>query len=181
MIFAIVNKESLKVEKIYEASEKLETGTKWSWTALEPFCQHIEVPESLDKDCVKAVRNEDDEIILEADTALVAAKAAAEKAGLVQMAYDDMDKDVYAQMKTVFGTNKSDSATAFYETWKLMAEDPGAFANADLVDQEGNPLDTEEKITTYANARIAAVKAYSVYRMQRIKQFQDERASIMGS
>lgn len=121
------------------------------------------------------------------DAALLAAKALRTKQSLVSEAYGRMDAAVYGEMALVFGTTKSDSATAFHETWKLMAASPSLFATEGLLAEKevgafhvGDALDTEQKVVDYANARIYEANTYSVYRMKRIKQFRDERAQILA-
>lgn len=133
----------------------------------------------LDSECVVADMV-DDVITLSLDPSKVAAKGGRIKAELIQVKYDEMNADVYAQMLQVMGTNKPDSATAFYETWKLMTAKPELFSPEGLLDDAGNPLDTNQKVVEYAAAKIAGAEAYSVYRMTRIKQFKAEKAAILA-
>ncbi len=138
---------------------------------------------------VPAVTHEEERPVyaLVEDATLLAAKAAADKQLLVAAAYDRMNNDIYGEMALVFGTTKSDSASAFFETWKLMVAAPTSFANEGLhADKEvgtfhaGDELNTTQKITDYANARIADANGYSVYRMKRIEQFRAERVTILN-
>ncbi|GAB1376780.1 hypothetical protein MASR1M48_16320 [Lactococcus petauri] len=105
---------------------------------------------------------------------LVAAKALKTKSALVQAAYNQMNADVYAQMSLVFGTNNSESASAYSETFKLMKESP-----ADFIGVLG--LQTEAEILAMANAKLAEIKAYALWRMGRIEQFKAERAVILAN
>lgn len=154
---------------------------------LSGIIAEVEIPEGMDESTMKAVIGEDGAISFEVDTEKVAAKAAAEKAALVTAAYNQMNTDVYAQMASVFGTTKSDSATAFEGTFKLMAQKPELFVNEGLVADKavgaflvGDALNTTELVAEYAAARIAEVEAYAVYRMNRIKQFHAERELILN-
>lgn len=147
----------------------------------------VEVPEGMDESTMKAVIGEDGTISFEVDAEKVAAKAAAENASLVTAAYNQMNADVYGQMAAVFGTTKSDSATAFEGTFKLMAQKPELFANEGLVADKavgaflvGDALNTTELVAEYATARIAEIEQYAVYRMNRIKQFHAERELILN-
>jgi len=145
-----------------------------SWTPVAATSEHYELVENAEM--VTAALTED------------ATQAITEK-------YMEMDADVYAQMEVVFGTKKSDSATAFYETWKQMSAKPELFSPEDLTAEkeiiaadgqtvlfaEGDALDTDTKITTYANRLLEIADLYSVFRMKRIKQFRDEKAAILAS
>lgn len=46
--------------------------------------------------------------------------------------------------------------------------------------QVGDALDTMQKIEDYADAALAAIETYAVWRMNRIKQFHEERAAILA-
>jgi hypothetical protein len=118
------------------------------------------------------------------------AKAAASlvksKQAQVSEAYNVMDNAVYTEMANVFGTTKSDSATVFYETWKLMKEKPSLFVNKVVVDKNiagyvlGQVLSVESDIQAYADARINEAEAYSVFRLEKINEFYAQRALILG-
>jgi len=99
-------------------------------------------------------------------------EAASSKEAQVKAAYDQMNSDVYAQMAIVFGTTNPESATAYNETYKLMKESPADFVNADLVDAAA--------VEAFADAKLATIKAYAIYRIGRIAQFQAERDAILG-
>lgn len=121
------------------------------------------------------------------------ALASSGKLGEVTQAYEQMNEDVYAKMKEVFGTSKSDSATAFFETWKDMKVSPNnyvglglkvredIFVNGVQLFDEGALLDTAQKVVDYATAKVNQALAYGVWRMQRIQQFETERSQILGS
>jgi hypothetical protein len=175
--FAIVNKESLLILAKYEAEEKIDLTVTGSWLASEPVCAHIEIYD-IDGDCIKAERSGED-IILVLDSNLVNAKAARLLSEAVTEKYSDMNSDVYAQMNTVFGTSKSDSAVAFKETWDLMVSHPEDYVNKAMNDV-GTIMTTELEVTTYAQTKLNAVRAYSVYRLERIQQFYAERAAILS-
>lgn len=149
----------------------------------------VEVADDFDKDVVDAVIAEDKSVTFEINDDKVAAKAAAaaaaQKVTEITERYNDMNADVYAAMTALFGTSKSDSAQAYHETWKLMKEKPLLFHESGLKAHKaigsfaaGAALDTIQKVEDYADACLAAVEAYGVWRMERIKQFQDEKAAI---
>lgn len=102
------------------------------------------------------------------------AKTAADKAQQVADAYAVMNADVYAAMYTLFGTNNPDSAVAYERTWSLMKSNPASFVGINA------ELSTEQAVTDYADTKIAAALAYSVWRIQRIEQFRDLRSSILA-
>lgn len=146
----------------------------------------VEVPEGLSTETMKAVIT-DGIITLEVDPVKVAAAAQALKDAAITAAYVSMNTDVYAEMENIFGTKKSDSATAYEATFKLMIDQPAMFASAGLMAEKaiagftvGAPLNTAQKVTDYATARYEEIQAYAVWRMQRIQQFYTERAQILA-
>jgi hypothetical protein len=202
MLFAIVKRDNLEIIGTYESDFKDDSSARRSHLAAEPFCKHIEVPadlhyykaesKSIQKtsiiidtpestndlgELVPAISHE--EITNEVDIVLVhdadkEAKAVVDaKIQLVTIEYNKMNDDVFAEMKRVFGTSNADSANAYYETYKLMASDPGLFVAA--------LNKNEQDIVADANVKIEAIKQYSVYRMIRIAQFQAEKAAILGA
>lgn len=172
--FLIVHRETMKVISHYQAEEKDDTSANRSYLQAEPICAHVELPAGVDVD-VATAEMLGDEINIYADPAKLAEKAARQKEALITAAYNQMNADVYAEMKNVFGTEKSDSATAFLQTWKEMALDPGFFVSTDPA------MDTAAKVQAYADAKITAAKAYSKWRVQRIEQFHQEKAAILAS
>ena len=105
----------------------------------------------------------------------------------IGLKYNEMVAEVYAQMVATFGTQDPDSASAYKETWDMMKEQPSAWTAAGLTARfdrgglsAGDALDTEQKITDYANACISAAIQYGIWRMQRIEQFRQERNAILA-
>lgn len=103
----------------------------------------------------------------------------------IKILYDIMNVEVYTQMSLVFNTTNADSANANRETWALMLENPSDWSVVGLKAEFnrgslsiGDALDTDEKITNYASACLNAVKAYGIWRMQRIQQFRADRSLI---
>jgi len=99
--------------------------------------------------------------------------------------YSVMTKEVIEEMAIVFGTTSVDSALSYEATWKEMILTPSDYSIAGLsarFDIAGlttsDALDTDQKITDYATAKIVEVKAYAVWRMQRIEQFRTDRAAL---
>ena len=153
---------------------------------LSGTIKEVEVADDFDKDIMTAVIDGDD-VTFEEDQDKVAAKAQADKVAQIQVKYDEMNTDVLTEMATVFGTPKPESATAYYETWKLMVQKPELFSGEGLVADKaaggydvGDALDSDLKVTTWAQARIDEAEAYGVSRAKRIKQFADEKAAIVA-
>lgn len=156
-------------------------------SVLSGIIQECEVADDFDSSIMKGVIAEDGSITFEQDAAKVAAKAAAQKQKDIEDRYNDMNTEVFAEMAEVFGTNRADSATAFHQTWELMKAKPALFYQQGLKVtvahgsfQVGDDLDTMQKIEDYADAALAAVETYAVWRMNRIKQFHEERAAILA-
>jgi len=157
-------------------------------SVLSDFIKEVELPEGMDERYLGATIAEDGTVTLAVDAGKLAAAEAAEKQAQVTAAYNQMNKDVYDQMAVVFGTTKSDSATAFEGTFRLMISKPELFSSQGLLAdkaigtfQVGDALDTDAKVTDYGQARIDEIEQYAVFRMNRIKQFYAERAQILGS
>lgn len=117
-----------------------------------------------------------------------AAKTQADKDSQILTAYQTMNTDVLTQMGVVFGTTNADSAAAYERTWNLMVATPSDWSGAGLTARFavagfaiGDALDTDQKITDYATAKVAEVNAYGVWRMQRIETFRTDKAAIEAS
>lgn len=105
----------------------------------------------------------------------------------IAQAYAEMNTEVLSAMTTVFGTSKTDSATAYNETWKMMSASPSDWSGAGLKSAFvvagfaiGDALDDDVKIAAYANAKLAESLAYGIWRMQRIDAFKSLRDSILA-
>lgn len=113
-------------------------------------------------------------------SAIEVAGANIDKQIKVKDAYDQMNADVYDEMYQVFGTNNADSAVAYERTWEMMKSDPDSWSLLGLKDLSGNALDTAQKVTDFVTNKLASVEAYGKWRMQRIEQFRELRASILS-
>lgn len=108
------------------------------------------------------------------------------KTAQIQVAYQQMDSDIYAQMAVVFGTSRADSATAYIQTWALMQTNPTLFVPGYLVIVgagsyvAGQFLTHSSDIQAYATAAIAIANNFAVYRMNRILQYIQTRAAILA-
>lgn len=153
---------------------------------LSSYLKEVEVDDDFDVEVMKANVSPEGEITFEEDADKVAAKEMRLKQEQVSVKYEEMNTEVYAEMAECFNTSKSDSATAFYETWKLMVSKPQLFINENMIVDKaaaglevGDLLNTVERISSYAQARIEIAEEYSVWRVRRIKQFQQERQAIL--
>lgn len=150
---------------------------------LSGVIKEVSVEDDFDPSLMIAVVAEDGSVSFDVSAEKAAAKAVAEKISAITALYDRLQVDVLRRMVETFGTTKPESAQAYYETWKLMVEKPELFRGlkADVMTdlfKEGDALDSREKVSTYARQRIALAEAYSVYRMERIEQFREEKASL---
>lgn len=103
-------------------------------------------------------------------------------------AYLAMDAEIRADMVVVFGTTSAESASAYQETWAMMVASPSSWSSAGLSARfdrgglsTGDALDTDQKVTDYAQACLDASNAYGIARMQRIEQFRSEREALLSS
>lgn len=148
----------------------------------------MQVPEGVDYRCLKAIFNGDGsfkEIITDpVKSAQIVLNA---KQVQIQVAYQQMDADIYVKMAEVFGTSRADSATAFLQTWQGMAVNPSLFTGGVLITAPagayayGQFITRSSDIQAYAQAALAKADAFSVYRLRRIMQYIQQRAQILAS
>jgi len=86
--------------------------------------------------------------------------------------------DINTEMLNIFGTTDRAEASALYNTYKEWKEDPSFFSAKGLVDEHGAALDTASKVSIYAQQKIEQCKDYSVFLIQRKKQFKDAVALL---
>ena len=182
----------------YVGISKNESSSDKSCLFSEPFASHFELPEELDEDIVRPFFVDEQEIQtgpfdylpktiipahweLQEDEELRSQKIQKIKQKLIEESYIKMNSEVYQQMEIVFGTSNSDSAIAYEKTWNLMGENPEEWSSLGLKDNQGNPLDTPEKVSSFASEKINQVLIYGKWRMQRIEQFRQERENILNS
>lgn len=142
----------------------------------------LEVPEGLDADCIKAILV-NDVITLVEDTDKVTLKAQSSKNSRLLEVYNTMNSEVLSQMAVVFGTTNPDSAVRQNEIWKLMQASPSSWLNkkADKAIgglTKGEIMDTAEKVSNFANARIAEATTYALWSYDRIEQCRADQAVI---
>lgn len=77
---------------------------------------------------------------------------------------EDLLKETYAKMAEAFGTTNTDTATANYNTYKLMKEDPSLFI--------GELFASEEEVIFYANSKLAPIIEYAKWRVKRIDEYE---------
>lgn len=100
--------------------------------------------------------------------------------------YEQMNEEILAQMKIVFGTTNPESASAYNETWKLMEQNPNFWASHNMkaqfdigAFQVGDDLDDADLIEEYAHAKLIEVQDYAVWRMQRIEKFRQDKLNLV--
>lgn len=151
-----------------------------------PGVKDVLVDDSFDSDIMVAVIDGDN-VSFAVDSAKLTAKLERQASGQIQALYDLMNAEIFQRMFVVFGTNRTDSASAYYETWKLMVAKPDLFSSKGLtVDRNmenapymtGEPLNSDAKVIAWASFRITVAEAYSVYRMERIEQFRAAVAAL---
>lgn len=195
----------------YLVDENDDLGINWHNRLLEPWATHFEVADGLDMTLQSPVlipdtwtkEGETDVTVdpldetwtlvpahwaLAEDAGKVAAKAAADLQAQIGALYQALNDAVYAQMAVVYGTSNADSATAYNATWEKMVASPSYYSAGGLKAKfavgglaVGDALDTDQKVTDYATAKIAEVNAYSLWRMQQIEQFYTDRDALIGA
>lgn len=163
--FKIINPNTLAIEHSYEADEVVTYGGPWN------SYLHIVVPEGLDVDCVKA-ELVDDVVTLVADTDAVAAKVLAAKVRQCENLEATLWSEILAEMNVVFSTTDMNSATAYYLTWQEMLAHPADYVGSLFAD--------EAAVTAYATPKLAAAKAFSVWRLGKIATCNAAKQLIMA-
>jgi hypothetical protein len=180
MQYFIVNKSTLKIEKTYnwEAQVVTKDGVdsvvnylEWIPSLSEPICAHLPLPENLNPDCIKAVLI-DDVITLIEDTDKVAAKSQAAKDVLIAAAKSRMDEDIEAAQIQAFNTSLQTSAIRTAVTALDMSLNPSAYLCT--------LLPTVEAVSAFASQHLAPARTCAIYCLERIYQFEQEKASILS-
>lgn len=103
----------------------------------------------------------------------------------IKEAYNLMTLNIYTEMKSVYLTDKTDSATATYLTWMSMKNNPTSFSTAGLVSKYdvgaisvGDALNTDALVLAYANDLMELSENYAVFREQAIQTYIGTKASI---
>jgi hypothetical protein len=104
---------------------------------------------------------------------VIAAQIPIDKQSRITEKYNLLNAEVYAQMASVFGTTNPESATANHNTWSTMVQYPTAFVGS-------LGFTTNEEVLNFAQPKLDASITYSIYRLQRIEQFRQERISILA-
>lgn len=163
--FKIVNPTTLTIEHSYEADAAVQYGGPWGQYP------HLEVVSPLDSDCVKAELIED-VITLVEDADKVTAKALATKVATCDALEATLWSEILAEMETVYGTKDMNSATAYYLSWKRMAEAPAVFV--------GDLFADEAAVTAYVTPKLAAADTFALWRLNKIVACNAAKAAVMA-
>ena len=169
MQYFIINIDTLRIEKTYELAEG--DTREWIPRLSAPNCVHLSLTENLDPACIKAVLI-DDVITLVEDTDKVAAKVQAAKDVLVAAARASMDADVAASQLALLETAKETSAIRLAVTALDMSLNPSLYICS--------LFPTAEAVTAFANAKLAPSRQCAIYCLERIYQYEQEKAAILA-
>ena len=172
-------KEDINAHKSGDIVMHGDTWTSW----LKPFCDEVDVGDiniahlSISKTSEGSYEFSEN----------ITSKLTEEVTRKITDLYQVMTDNILAEMKSVFDTNKSDSALANELTWKEMARAGTPFASLGLVSDTafaefeiGDKLDTATKIKSYANMKILGTRAYSVFRVKEIENFRVAKAALLA-
>jgi hypothetical protein len=142
-----------------------------------PAVTHQEMREVIDspEQTIPAVTHEEQVLRygLELDPALVAAKALRAKGDLVKAAAKRMWDDILAEMERVYSTPDMNSATAYYLTWGDMVSSPESYV--------GELFPSANAVTNYATDKLQSARTYAIFRIARIRQYEQEKAAILAA
>jgi hydrogenase maturation factor len=176
---------------IFDLLENKEEINKFYTPLLdEGVVEVIDIPEDVSIEYLKIENQEGNWVAVE-DVARKQTRQLKNQAAKLKA---DMNKELYDLMYDVAGTRDYNSAKEYEKTWNNMIADPSRFVNAGLTarfdrgeDIDGNPvlvgdlLDTEEKITSYAQECLDLVAAGEITRLQRIEQYKQDIAALYAS
>lgn len=98
---------------------------------------------------------------------------------------DILKSETLSEMKTVYNTDSPDNAIANYLTWLSMASNPARFASQGIVAKAqagglmiGDALDSNKKVSDYAEALLSDAIDYAVWRELKIQTFSSDKAAI---
>jgi hypothetical protein len=107
---------------------------------------------------------------------------------------DTFDQELGVRLMQDFGTLNIDRAIADRETWQDMVANPGDYIAANLVVRRtilnadgttlygpGELLNTTEKITNYATRLLEIARAFGIWRIQRLDEYEQAVEDILNS
>lgn len=92
----------------------------------------------------------------------------------IEVLYNQMLNDIYDEVENVFGTRSDVTASANVSTYEAMIKRPGNFIDETL------GLTTEQEVLNFANDKMSLIDSFGIFRLKRIKQFETERAALIG-
>jgi len=105
---------------------------------------------------------------------LAAADTEGQKDVQVEALYETMVVEIYDKMEADIGTRNDVSVSANAATFEAMQVRPANYLGV-------NGLTTEAEVTAYAATQLDALDAFAVYRLNRLAQFQSDRAAVLNS
>jgi hypothetical protein len=160
MKYAIVNKSDLQILGFYEA-EAPTTNIPWWGNYILAAHEHVHLEVgNLVSDCLRAILIEDVITLIE-DPVLVAAKATAAKAQQVAEINAAMNADIDAQMFITYETKDRVTANAIQQSWADISAAPSEYTSV---------FPSANAAAAYANAKLAAARAFNIWRIGRVAQ-----------
>lgn len=88
----------------------------------------------------------------------------------IKEAHKTLLKETYSRMEEAFGTSNTDTATANYNTYMLMKDEPSLFI--------GDLFLTNEDVLAFAESKLVSIKNYAKWRIERIAEFEEQKKAI---
>lgn len=93
-------------------------------------------------------------------------------------AKDKLNFDLYNYAFPIFGSADPIVMLTVAHAWMMRLNYPENYIDSNLLDADGNVLNTVEKIIDYYNAKRQQLISFDVYRENRIKQYLSEISSF---
>ena len=163
----------------------------WDYHAPEEDTSWLHVPTQLDDSYTHVPSIFDSSwthhpAILENTWAIVLDKSI-DDGNKVKNKYSSMMNEIYDDLENIFQTRKDSTSTRRYLSAMAMKDDPAFFAGKGMTAEfsvgsfaEGDDLDTETKISNYANSILDEAKQFVVDANLKIKQFRIDKNDILS-
>jgi hypothetical protein len=92
----------------------------------------------------------------------------------VEVRYNVMVEEIYAEMAQVFGTSNDASAAATAATYEAMSKRPASYVDIAL------GFANASEVKAYADAKLDEADAYGIFRLKRIAQYKAEKDAILN-
>lgn len=170
MLFAIVKNEDLSIQHTYESSINRDSDKFFSYLSCSPVCSHVEIPEYLDRELIKAKLNDDGEIEIVPDEEKITFKnnelIKAKIFEITQVMNDDIDEEMF----NTYGTRDRITASAIHQSWGDMLICPEAYVPT--------VFPSVNILQVYVTKQLTKSRNFNLWRLSRVARRDAEIAAL---